>query len=241
LEIQEVLTNEEQYRGITKRLPQLTRQQELTVIERARTGDPAAREELIISCLNYVGGLANRYKQYLYHDEYLDLVGEGNLAVVTAYDTAILRENPCGYLRAVVKYTIIRYCATRASLIVRPEHTTEAIYMRSLDEKPYTYDTLGLHAPPVVSEPTDYTFLYQALAKLPRSYRDVLKKQFGLYDSTPVSLYALSRRKKKADRKGTALYNTKYRALKRLRILLAKQEERILAQLGTQKKASALS
>lgn len=240
MEIQDVLTNEEQYRGITKRLPKLTWQQEQVIVARARTGDPVAREELIMSCLNYVGSIANRHKQYLYHDEYLDLVGEGNLAVVEAVERALTKENPCGYLRSVAKYTIISYCATRASLIARPDHNTEAIYMGSLDEKPYTYDTLMRHAPPTVRNHADYSFLYAALAKLPKAYRDVLKKHFGLYDSQQESLYALSRRMK-ANVKGTVAYNTKDRAIRRLRILLTRQEERIIVQRKIQKKASALS
>ncbi len=227
METQEVLTNEEQYRSITKRLPRLTWQQEKDLVARARTGDPAAREDLIMSCLNYVGSLANRHKQYLFHDEYLDLVGEGNLAVVAAFDTAILKENPCGYLRTVAKYTIIHYCYTRATLIVRPDHNGEAIYIRSLDEKPYTYDTLVRNPPVAVTKHPDYSFLYQALEKLPKAYRDVLKKHFGLYDSQPESLYVLSRRKK-ANVKGTVFYNTKDRALRRLRKLLTNQEERII-------------
>jgi DNA-directed RNA polymerase sigma subunit (sigma70/sigma32) len=228
LETQDVLTNEDQYRGITKLLPRLTKQQEMEIVRRARAGDPVAREELIMSCLNYVGSIANWYKQFLYHDEYLDLVGVGNLSVVEAFDQAILKENPCGYLRGVAKYTIIHYCYTRATLIVRPDHTTEAIYIRSLDEKPYTYDTLVRNPPVAVTKHPDYSFLYQALEKLPKAYRDVLKKHFGLYDSQPESLYALSRRKK-ANVKGTAFYNTKDRALRRLRKLLMQQQGKIVS------------
>ncbi len=239
METQDVLTNEEQYRGITKGLPRFTRAEEAMLIAQARAGDNNAREQIIVGCLNYVGNLANWYKQYLFHDEYLDLVGEGNLAVVESFDTALLKENPCGYLRGVAKYTIIQYCYTRVNLIVRPKKTAETVYTTSLDEKPYTYDRLACRAPATVTKVRDYSCLYAALEKLPQTYREVLVKHFGLYDSQPESLYALSRNTK-GNVKGTLAYNTKDRALRRLRILLAKQEDRIIVD-RPQKKASALS
>src|SRR6266700_641952 len=227
LETQDVLTNEEQYRGITKGLPRFTRAEEKVLIARARAGDQDAREQIIVGCLNYVGNLANWYKQYLFHDEYLDLVGEGNLAVVESFDTALLKENPCGYLRGVAKYTIIQYCYTRVNLIVRPKKISKMVYTTSLDEKPYTYDRLVRNAPITVKEPPDYSFLYQALETLRKAYRDILIKHFGLYDSKPESRYALSR-STKGNVKGTVAYNTKDRAIRRLRILLAQQEKRTL-------------
>jgi len=222
LETQDVLTSEEQYRGITKRLPRLTREQEQDIVQRARTGDPAAREALIISCLNYVSAVAHRYKRYLRHDEYLDLVGVGNLAVVEYLDKALVTGNPSGYLRSTAKYVMINYCCTRANLIVRQTYN-EPIPTTSLDT-PVFYNTLAdTKEPVVVTQQPDYTFLYEAVEQLPRHIQDVLIKHYGLYGTRPESLYQLSLRMSRSV-KGSVAYLIVYRALKRLRQLLAQQE-----------------
>ncbi len=219
----DLLTSEEQYRSITKHLPRLNSEQEDEMVQRARTGDAAAREALIISCLNYVGAVAHRYKRYLRHDDYLDLVGVGNLAVVENLDKALATGNPSGYLRSTAKYVMINYCCTRASLIVRQTYN-EPIPTTSLDT-PVFYNTLAdTKEPVVVSEQPDYTFLYEAVEQLPRNVQDVLIKHYGLYGTQPESLYQLSLRMSRSV-KGSVAYLIVYRALKRLRQLLAQQEE----------------
>ena len=233
----ELLTSEEQYRSITKHLPRFTREQEADLIQRARTGDSAAREELIISCLNYVGFIANWCARFVYHDDYLDLVGIGNLVIVENLDKALAKDNPCGYLRKIVKCTVVTYCLTHASLVTRPVKS-EPTYTVSFDTPVYA-NTLS-QEPVVVSEKADYTLLYQALERLPQAYQEVLARYYGLYDKPVESLYAHSRSTNK-NVKGTVAYNTKDRALRRLRILLTTQEKRTLLHAQTQKKASALS
>ncbi len=233
----ELLTSEEQYRSITKHLPRFTREQEADLIQRARTGDSAAREELIFSCLNYVGFIANWCTRFVYHDDYLDLVGIGNLVIVENLDKALAKDNPCGYLRKIVKCTVITYCLTHASLVTRPVKS-EPTYTVSFDTPVYA-NTLS-QEPVVVSEKADYTLLYQALERLPQAYREVLARYYGLYDKPVESLYAHSRSTNK-NVKGTVAYNTKDRALRRLRILLTTQEKRTLLHAQTQKKASTLS
>ncbi len=218
---QDILTNEELYRSEVRSLPRLTVEEEQEIVKRAREGDEDARIALMKSCLNYVGFIAKRYKQYLYHDEYLDLVGEGNLAVVENFDKALGKDNPCGYLRGIAKFTIIHYCFTRANLIVRPDHNAEPVYTTSLDT-PVFYNTLAdTKEPVVVAERPDFTYLYKAVEQLPKSYQEVLIKHYGLYDTQPESLYALSRRTKE-NVKGSVAYLTEYRALRRLRKHLRK-------------------
>ena len=100
----DIPTIEELYRSEVRQLPRLTAEDEQELVRRARAGDADARSDLITSCLNYVGFMAARYKYYVNHDDYLDLVGIGNLAVVEHLDRSLLRDNPCAYLRGVVKY-----------------------------------------------------------------------------------------------------------------------------------------
>ena len=190
----EVLTSEEHYRSLTRNLPHLSREEEADIVQKARAGDKAAREQLITNCLTYVEFIAKRYKQYLWHDEYLDLIGIGSLAVVEHLDRALLKDNPSGWLRSRGKYAIIHYCFTHANLIVRPDHNSKPVYTTSLDQPCY-YNTLAdTKEPVVVAERSDYSYLYEAVERLPKPYQDVLIKHYGLYDTQPESLYALSRR-----------------------------------------------
>ncbi len=202
-------------------MPRLTSEEEQNIINRAREGDAQAREQVIISCLAYVGFIAKRYERYLHHDDYLDLVGIGSLAVVENVERALVKDNPGGWLRSRGKYAIIHYCFTRANLIVRPDHKAQPVYTASLDEKPVLYNTLADKAQVVLRECPDYSYLYQALEQLPRHYQVVLISHYGLFDSQPESLYALSRRMKE-NVKGSAAYLTEYRALRLLRKYLTK-------------------
>ncbi len=211
----EVLTSEEHYRSLTRSLPRLSREEEAEIVRRAKKGDTEAREQVITNCLTYVEFIAKRYEPYLHHDDYLDLVSIGSLAVVENFSRALVKDNPSGWLRSRGKYAIIHYCFTRAHLIVRPDHNSEPVNTTSLDQ-PYYSNTLADKAPVVVRECPDYTSLYEALEQLPLHYQDVLIKHYGLYDSQPESLYVLSRRTKE-NVKGSVAYLTEYRALRRLR------------------------
>src|SRR5258708_5450364 len=219
VETQEVTTTVELYQREVRSLPRFTRAEELELVSRARRGDADARTALIQSCLNYVGFIAAWHARYALHDEYLDLVGIGNVAVVEHVDEALTRENPCAYLRGCVKYAIIYYCFNRSSLIPTPWQAKQRISVTSLDTP--VYANTVQQEPVVVRESPDYAWLYEAVEQLPHCYQDVLIKHYGLYDRPPESLYALSRRTN-ANVKGSVAYLTEYRALRRLRMHLTK-------------------
>jgi len=221
LAIRDIPTNEEIYRNEVRCLPRLTLDEEQEIVNRAREGDKEAREQVITSCLTYVEFIAKRYERYLHHDDYLDLVGIGSLAVVENLERALLNDNPGGWLRSRGKYAIIHYCFTRANLIVRPDHKAQPVYTTSLDQPGYSNTLNDTKAPVMVADRPDYTYLYQALEQLPRHYQTVLISHYGLFDSQPESLYSLSRRMKE-NVKGSAAYLTEYRALRRLRQQLRK-------------------
>jgi DNA-directed RNA polymerase sigma subunit (sigma70/sigma32) len=224
LATEDILTTEELYRSEVRRLPRLSVEEEQEIVRRAREGDENARTALVKSCLNYVGFIAACYRRFVRHDEYLDLVGVGNVAVVEHLDRALLMNNPSGYLRSIVKYTVLHYCLTHASLITRPDRSAP-IYTVSLDAprddgQPLA-QRLAAQEGSSEEERPDYAFLYQALEQLPKHYREVLSRHYGLYGRTPESLYELSRRMS-ANVKGSIAYLTKYRALRRLRTQLTK-------------------
>jgi DNA-directed RNA polymerase specialized sigma24 family protein len=221
LPTEDFLTSEQQYRSATRQLPRLSPEEEQEIIRRAKNGDAEAREQVITSCLTYVEFIAKRYERYLHHDDYLDLVGIGSLAVVENLERALLKDNPGGWLRSRAKYAIIHYCFTRANLIVRPDHKAQPVYTTSLDQPIYSNTLSDTKAPVMVADHPDYSCLYEALEQLPRHYQAVLISHYGLFDSQPESLYALSRRMK-ANVKGSAAYLTEYRALRLLRKYLRK-------------------
>src|SRR5260370_24691438 len=182
-ESQDVPTTKELYRREVRVLPVLTRAEEQELVRRARRGDAEARTALIQSCLNYVGFMAAWHARDVYHDEYLDLVGIGNVAVVEHVDEALTRENPCAYLRGCAKFAIIYYCFNRASLIPTPWQAKQSISVASLDTPVYA-NTVQLE-PVLFRESPDYAWLYEALKQLPQRYQDVLIKHYGLYNRQP--------------------------------------------------------
>jgi RNA polymerase sigma factor (sigma-70 family) len=221
----EILTSTQQYRHELSLLPRLTPEQEREVADRARAGDEQACARVMENCLRYVAFIAARYKRYAHHDDYLDLVGIGNLAVVEHLEKALAMDNPCAYLFVTAKLAIINHCMTRASLITKsryahaPDH-----YTTSLDA-PISQDSdvtmLDLLAAPEVEQERaerDYTHLYEALDSLPERYREVLTRHYGLYGRPAESLYEMSRElSANPGPKSCTAYLIEYRALARLR------------------------
>ena len=114
-----VLTSVEQYLSEIASLPVLTRDEEADLVCRARLGDEQAKEALLHSCLRYVASVTSRYSCYLEHEEYLDLVSIGNLAIVECLDKALTVDNPVAYLYGVAKLAIRSYCYTHSQLITQ--------------------------------------------------------------------------------------------------------------------------
>jgi RNA polymerase primary sigma factor len=104
-----VLTSVEQYRSEIACLPVLSRAEEAELVRRARLGERQAKDALLQSCLRYVAVVTNRYACYLQHEEYLDLVSVGNLAMVECLEKALTVDNPVAYLYGVAKLAVKSY------------------------------------------------------------------------------------------------------------------------------------
>lgn len=223
----EILTNVQQYRYELSCLPRLTSQEENEISTLARAGGEQARARLIENCLRYIAFIAARYKRYVHHDDYLDLVGVGNLAVVEHVEKALTVDNPHAYLFAVAKCEIITYCMTRASLITRSRYTPIAeMYVESLDAPLHRDGNVSLldrliateAEPGQKGEESDYTDLYSALDALPERQREVLTRHYGLRGHPAESLYEMSRElTANPGPKSCVAYMIEYRALARLR------------------------
>lgn len=221
----EILTNVQQYRYELSLLPRLTQEEERVLTDQAREGDKQARDRLIEGCLRYITFIAARYKRYVHHDDYLDLVSVGNLAVVENVEKALTMDNPQAYLCVTAKLAIIEYCMTRASLITKSRYSNASDPSVSSLDAPVYQDSdismLDLIAAPE-AEPErkerDYTQLHKAISTLPEKYREVLTRHYGLYGRPAESLYGMSREMSACPGpKSSAAYLIEYRALARLR------------------------
>lgn len=219
----EILTSTQQYHCELSFLPRFTQEEERELRDRARAGDEQARSSLIENCLRYVAYISARYKRFVHHDDYLDLVGVGNLAVVEYAEKALAMDSPCAYLFTVAKYAIINYCMTHASLITKSrDYDAPDPYTGSLDTPIYQDSNTTLLDLLATPEPTraerDYTGLYEALDTLPERYRNVLIRHYGLCGHQAESLYEMSRAmSENPGPKSCAAYLIEYRALARLR------------------------
>jgi hypothetical protein len=167
------------------------------VIQRARFGDAAAREEIITSLLRYIMTVAMTFSQEDPKNDYFELVGVGNLAAVECLDKALGKKEPVAYLKGCIKRTM------KHSLLGQT-------YACPLEE--------DVADRPRIPTQRDYAWLYEALDKLAPQQIDLISQQFGLF-GTKESLYAMSKGLS-SNTKGTILYLRLYQALKRLRALL---------------------
>jgi len=169
-----LLTSEQQYCTELAQYTRLPNEQEHALIERARSGDAQAREELITSLLPNISAFAWKYfltsAWEVAHLDYLDVVQAGNLTLVEKVDRALQTDHVCAYLLTYA-YGVIRKQCERygASLIAKPQMIGIAqVRVVSLDVplSHETTNTLGdvLAAPDVTPAPMyDCHALYQAI------------------------------------------------------------------------------
>jgi DNA-directed RNA polymerase sigma subunit (sigma70/sigma32) len=216
-----VLSSVAQYLSELAGLPVLSRDEEADLVRRARQGDKQAREDLLHSCLRYVASVTSRYSCYLEHEEYLDLVSIGNLAIVERLDKALTVENPVAYLYGVAKLAIRSYCYTHSQLITqvrgRPMVWTDSLDAPLYDRKGCLADTLVApeQAPP--SEQPAFANLYGAIKALTPKQQYVILRFYGLDGDAPESIASISRRLSRDNPKVTIARNRYNNAIMSLR------------------------
>ena len=128
----ELLASWQQYRREIVEHQRLSHAEEWVLVDRARAGDDLAKHEIVQSCLWYVSRTAQKYSD-LPHDDLLDLIGVGNLALVEHVDRALGKTNPFAYLMKVAASEIKHYVGYRSYLIPRNDDHYPAIHVLSLD------------------------------------------------------------------------------------------------------------
>lgn len=217
-----VLSSVEQYRSEVLRLPRLTRSEESKLVYRARNGDTQAKEALIQSCLGYVACVACRYVCYMQHDDYLDLVSVGNLAIVECFEKALTVEKPVAYLLGVAKLAVKAYCCKHSGLITH-QRGQQFAWVDSLDAplgdgQGCLAEMLAAPTQEIQQEPAECNRLYSAISSLTPKQRYVVLRHFGLDGDAPESIATISRRLSQVNPKVTIArnrYNTAIRSLRR--------------------------
>ena len=182
-----VLTSVEQYRS-----------EEAALVGRARQGDQQAKDELIQNCLRYVSVVASRYVCYVQHEEYLDLVSIGNLAVVECLEKALSVANPVAYLNGVARLAIRSYCYKHSQLITqvkgKPFVRVESLEAPLGKGEGCLADRLCVPVPEPQQPTADFSALYEAISSLTPKQRYVVLRHFGLDGDAPESMVTLSQR-----------------------------------------------
>lgn len=175
------------------------------LLDQARQGDQDARELLIKCCLAFVFYRAWRYTDQLRHDDPMDLVSIGNIALLEGLDKALTEAvHPIKYLLSHAAFAMQHYVYHDSYLIKRDKHRNEVIQTVSLDQalgaSDLTYaDLVGaLQEFDMLSESETnsdvfYGPLYEAINQLTEKQRFVVVKHFGL-ENAPETFAEISRR-----------------------------------------------
>jgi len=221
-----VLTSVEQCLSELAGLPVLTRDEEAELVRRARLGDKQAREALLHNCLRYVASVMSRYSCYLEHEEYLDLVSIGNLAIVERLEQALTVDNPVAYLYGVAKLAIRSYCYTHSQLITqvrgRPMVWTDSLDAPLCNGKGCLADLLVAPEQTPKKEHSEFTRLYAAINTLTPKQQYVILRFYGLDGDAPDSMASISRRLSASNPKVTIARNRYNNAIMSLRRKLLK-------------------
>jgi len=185
-------------------------------------GDERAKEALLQGCLRYVAYITSRYSCYLEHEEYLDLVSVGNLAIVERLDKALTVDNPVAYLYGVAKLAIRSYCYTHSQPMTQVKGKPYA-WVGSLDAplcngKGCLADGLVAQEQTPKKEQSKFARLYAAINALTPKQRYVILRYYGLDGDAPESIASISRRLSPTNPKVTIArnrYNIAIRSLRR--------------------------
>jgi hypothetical protein len=129
----------------------------------------------------------------LQHEEYLDLVSVGNLAILERLEKALTVDNPVAYLYGVAKLAIRSYCYTHSQLMTQVRGKPY-VWVDSLDAP--LCNRQGCLAEFLVAPETaqsDFSSLYAAINALAPKQRYVIMRVYGFDGDAPESIASISR------------------------------------------------
>ncbi|GCF07324.1 RNA polymerase sigma factor [Dictyobacter arantiisoli] len=212
---------------------QLTHEQQDCLVARARAGEKAAKDDIILSLFPRLQAMASKFIFTHFHNKHSvecgDLANQASITVIEIFDVALTKEDPYAYLMKAAKRTMIEYYLHGDADTIRTCHQyQDPIPVLSLDTQLEASETfcaalqtaeLRLEVPPTPEE--IYADLYKAIETLPEKQRAIIRRCYtlGLGD-TPITLNEMSRLlSPKSPRPANAHYYNKT-ALSALRTLL---------------------
>jgi RNA polymerase primary sigma factor len=124
------------------RIPLLTREEEITLSQKAKNGDKAAKDKIVTANLRFVVNIAKKYQNHGL--DLTDLISEGNIGILTAIEKF---EPSKGYhfisyavwwirqsiLKAICeKSRTIRLPLNRANELVQIEHARKIVHGKKI-------------------------------------------------------------------------------------------------------------
>jgi len=167
------------YSAEVKRIPFLTIDEQAGYIEAARNGDEAARQRLLLNCLNWTMTKAASIFQEREpaHSDVMDLVGHANVKLCEALDNALTSSSPVKYLMSVAALEMKFYCIYHDQLVMRSRN--RPVSSNHTETIGIEQDVAAPEAPP--DDVTDYQIVHDAVRSL-SDRREVITAAFGLFD-----------------------------------------------------------
>ena len=187
----ELLTSQQQYRKDIAPFREISCEQEHVFVHAAREGDEQARNNLILSLLDYVEYWASlfvsTYGWISRSIELTELISIGNFKLVESFDEAMDADNPWAFLASRAKYAMHSYCQNHTNCITTPHHAKSYV-VESLD-KPLNEDTEETLID-FLSEPNPVIWfsslsisderIYTAIGHLGGKQKELVKRVYGL-------------------------------------------------------------
>jgi hypothetical protein len=191
--IDTALSAQEQFFADLRALPRYTEEDRQRFATLACQGDRQARNAFVESMIPYIVKYASRLVVRFPHLTLLEIVQIGNMLLVENVDRSLWVENPCSFLLTRVKYEMLYQCIRYATPISTPRQELPRSLV-SLDQpvqvsgsRHHKEELLAdlLAAASDMPSDRDYTFLYDALARLSKDRQELLARWFGLFDYPP--------------------------------------------------------